>query len=65
MMTSNSIMDRERLIRINISLERIADELEKSNELKQKELELQQYYADFEIKKYQDKLRIQRIEKGG
>ena len=52
-------------MRILINLDRIADSLEKQNELKQKELELQQYYIDFEVKKYQDSLNIRRIEKNG
>ena len=41
----------------------MADALEKQNELKQKELELQKYQIDFEVKKYQDALNIHRIEK--
>lgn len=60
-----SILENERLMRILINLDRIADSLEKQNELKQKELELQQYYIDFEVKKYQDSLNIRRIEKNG
>lgn len=47
----------------NIYLEKISEELEKSNELKQKELELIQYWIDFEVKKYTDNLTIRRIEK--
>ena len=59
----NEVLTNERLIRLNINLERIADALEKQNELKQKDLELQKYYIDFEVKKYQDALNIKRIEK--
>ena len=56
-------LENERLMKITIHLDRIAEALETSNELKQKELELQQYYIDFEVKKYQDSLNIRRIEK--
>lgn len=59
----NEILTNERLMKLNINLERIADALEKQNELKQKDLELQKYYIDFEVKKYQDALNIKRIEK--
>lgn len=55
-------LDRERQIKLTINLERIADALEKHNELKTKELELQQYKIEFEVKKYQDTLN-RRIEK--
>lgn len=58
-----SILENERIIKILINLDRIADALEKQNELKQKELELQKYQIDFEVKKYQDALNIHRIEK--
>lgn len=61
----NSVLDKERMIRLNISLEKIAVSLEKQNELKQKELELLKYWIDFEVKKYQDELDIRRIEKSG
>ena len=47
----------------NIYHKKISEELEKSNELKQKELELIQYWIDFEVKKYTDNLTIRRIEK--
>ena len=57
--------DKERSIRLTINIEKIADELKKANELKQKELELLNYYIDFEIKKYQDSLDKNRIEKYG
>lgn len=57
--------EREYKIKQNILLEKIVGELEKTNELKQKELELQQYYIDFEVKKYTDSLNIRRIEKNG
>ena len=60
-----SILENERLIKLNINLEKISDELEKQNELKQKELELWKYWIDFEVKKYQDQLNIRRIEKNG
>lgn len=56
-------LENERLMKITIHLDRIAEALEKTNELKQKELELQQYKLDFEVKKYQDSLNIRRIEK--
>lgn len=59
----NEVLTNERLMKLNINLERIADALEKQNELKQKDLELQKYYIDFEVKKYQDALNIKRIEK--
>ena len=59
----NELLTNERLMKLNINLERIADALEKQNELKQKDLELQKYYIDFEVKKYQDTLNIKRIEK--
>ena len=59
----NEILTNEKLMKLNINLERIADALEKQNELKQKDLELQKYYIDFEVKKYQDALNIKRIEK--
>lgn len=58
-----SILENERIIKILINLDRIANALEKQNELKQKELELQKYQIDFEVKKYQDALNIHRIEK--
>ena len=61
----SSILENERLMRLNINLERIGDALEKQNELKQKELELLKYWIDFEVKKYQDNLEIRRIEKNG
>lgn len=61
----NEVLTNERLMRLNINLERIGDALEKQNELKQKELELWKYWIDFEIKKYQDALNIRRIEKNG
>ena len=60
--TITSILETERLMKIIINLDRIADALEKQNELKQKELELQQYNIDFEVKKYQDQL-SRKIEK--
>lgn len=59
----NEVLTNERLMKLSINLERIADALEKQNELKQKDLELQKYYIDFEVKKYQDALNIKRIEK--
>lgn len=62
--TITSILETERLMKIIINLDRIADALEKQNELKQKELELQQYNIDFEVKKYQDQL-SRKIEKYG
>ncbi len=61
----NEVLTNERLMRLNINLERVGDALEKQNELKQKELELWKYWIDFEIKKYQDALNIRRIEKNG
>lgn len=61
---TTSILETERLMKIIINLDRIADALEKQNELKQKELELQQYNIDFEVKKYQDQL-SRKIEKYG
>lgn len=64
-MMSDNILKNERLMKLNINLERIGDALEKQNELKQKELELWRYWIDFEVKKYQDALNIRRIEKNG
>lgn len=57
--------EKENQIKHNILLERIVEALEKQNELKQKELELQQYKIDFEVKKYTDSLNLRRIEKSG
>ena len=54
----NTIMDKERMIRLNISLERIVDELEKHNKLKEKELEFLQYQSEIMLKEYE--LNIQR-----
>lgn len=54
----NSVMDKERMIRLNISLEKIADELEKHNKLKEKELEFLQYQSEIMLKEYE--LDIQR-----
>ncbi len=56
-------LEEELQTKRNIYLEKISEELEKSNELKQKELELIQYWIDFEVKKYTDNLTIRRIEK--
>lgn len=58
-------LDKEHRIKQNIYLEKIGEELNKQNELKQKELELLKYYIDFEVKKYKDALEIKRIEKSG
>lgn len=56
-------LEEELQTKRNIYLEKISEELERSNELKQKELELIQYWIDFEVKKYTDNLTIRRIEK--
>lgn len=53
MIMVNSVMDKERMIRLNISLERIADELARMNELKEKELEFIKYQSEIMLKEYE------------
>ena len=48
-----TIMDKERMIRLNISLEKIAEELEKHNKLKEKELEFMKYQSEIMLKEYE------------
>lgn len=45
-------MDKENIRKIIIHLDRIADALEKHNQLKEKELEYWNYNAELELKKY-------------
>ena len=50
---STNILDKENSIRRNILLSRIAEALEKQNELKQKELEFIQYQSEIMLKEYE------------
>ena len=51
------ILDKEREMKRNILLDRIADALEKQNELKQKELEFMQYQSEIMFKQYELELK--------
>ena len=56
-MMSTNTLDKENSIRRNILLDRIADALEKQNELKQKELEFLQYQSEIMLKEYELELK--------
>lgn len=47
------MLEKERLMRIGISLERIAEALERKNELKEKELEFIKYQSEIMLKEYE------------
>ena len=49
----NSVLDKERMIRLNISLDKIADELARMNQLKEKELEFIKYQSEIMLKEYE------------
>lgn len=54
---STNILDKENSMRRNILLTRIAEALEKQNELKQKELEFIQYQSEIMLKEYELELK--------
>ena len=53
----------DRLMRININLGRIADALEKKNQLKEKELEFIKYNTELHFKEIEDNQRLMNLEK--
>lgn len=53
----------DRLMRININLDRIADALEKKNQLKEKELEFIKYNTELHFKEIEDNQRLMNLEK--
>ena len=53
----------DRLMRININLDRIADALEKRNQLKEKELEFIKYNTEPHFKEIEDNQRLMNLEK--
>lgn len=57
------ILDKEMEMKRNILLTRIAEALEKQNELKQKELEFIQYQSEIMLKEYELELKKNSIEK--
>lgn len=50
-------------MRININLGRIADALEKKNQLKEKELEFIKYNTELHFKEIEDNQRLMNLEK--
>ena len=58
-----TVLDKENSIRRNILLSRIAEALEKQNELKQKELEFIQYQSEIMLKEYELELKKNTIAK--
>lgn len=56
-------LDNEREMKRNILLKRIAEALEKQNELKQKELEFIQYQSEIMLKEYELELKKNTIAK--
>lgn len=63
MTMSTNILDKENSMRRNILLTRIAEALEKQNELKQKELEFIQYQSEIMLKEYELELKKNTIAK--
>ena len=47
------MLNKEKTIKMNITLERIADALEEQNKLKEKELEFLQYQSEIMFKEYE------------
>ena len=62
---STNILGKEDNIRRNILLDRIADALEKQNELKEKELEFIHYQSEIMLKQYELDLKKNTISEKG
>lgn len=59
--TMSVMLSQENNRKINVHLDRIADALEKHNELKEKELQILRTYIDFELQKHLHEKKIERI----